>query len=821
MNENEQDRLLDRAFDATREDLPERAEEEAALRRLADALGGPASAAVIEDYRTLIPDYRAGTLSAARRLLFEEELRRSAALRRALKAADPRPRNKRKVAANRHRALGSWGWAAAVAVLLALAALLALPTLPVADQSRLARVDATDGALYRVADAGLTPLAAGDWVHGDDRLRTGKAGSTLLVLDDGSRLEIEARSQLRLRRQRSGNRVRVDRGRVIVQASARDDGTLEVATDELLVTVMGTVFGVSHSTKGSRVAVVEGEVEVRHGGDRTSLRAGEQLGSRGTVATSVAEDVGWSRDAERYAQMLTEYAELKRDLSALLVAPPRHSSRLLDLVPRDTAVYIAVPNAPAKVVEAYELLRARLVGADAAARLDGYVTWLGDMASHLGEETVFAVAERGTLVLLAEVGGGDLREMLEQRLSELVADLDSPDVERIAIIDAPTQAKPGTLSLWVTEDLLVASTVPAVLQEIEALLGGADRPAAGGELHARLKEAYARGAYYLAGMDLARLAQRTGAAAGVGFSAAETLIIEGRAEGERIVVTAEARFGGDVPEVLAWLDEPGPMGVLSFFSPQADIATAALIGDTGEMVERFKASLAADEREELGEVDFVEDWAQAAGGEFAFGLDGPALPTFSWRAAVEVYDKASFQEGIEKAVQRLNEGAVARDEEAQAALIVHSDGTYPTYELKVANLSAHYAYFEGYLVAAANAALVDQAKRTYESELTLPSAAAFRALLPHDRHLDFSAVGYARLGDLTGLLRQLALQDVPDAQRAIIEDILKGAGPGLYGVYRESDRIGVVANGPIGLSFPELAILAGMGASALGRSDGT
>ena len=804
MNETNDDGLLDRALRAVRDDVPDARAEATALRRAAGVLSKDSG--VIEDYFALIPDYRAGTLSPGRRLLFEEELNRSVALRRAMHDAPARTRDRYTPDPRRHG--GAWPWAAAAALAVAVGFALVYPALPVADQSRLARVDSSAGVLYRVADTGLSRLSGGDWVSGNEVLRTGKQGSTRLALDDGSVLEIEARTQLRLRRQRLGNRVHVDRGRVIVQAAAQGGDTLEVATDDVVVAVKGTVFGLSHGTKGTRVAVVEGEVEVRSSGSRKSLRAGEQFDTRGVVASSVVDDVAWSADADRYADMLAEYTALRRELGSLLSARPRHSPRLLDLVPNDTVAYAAMPNAPAKIAKGYELVRSRFVDAEVQASVDEYVEWLADVADYLGEETVFAFRRADAPpVLLAEVS----REGLNP---DLVAELELPEGVDVEVVGSPALAREGVLSAWLTDDLLVVSSDPGALRQVEALMGGADHAFADRKLYARLKEGYARGAYYLGGMDLAQMQ------AEVGLAGAETLIVEGLAEDDRTRLTAEVRFGGDVPEALRWLDEPGPMGALEFFAPDAEIAAALLLGDVGELTAQLKRSEDAQALEEIGSLEFVEDWVRAAGGELAIGFDGALLPTPTWQAVVEVYDREAFQRGIETAATRLNERAARHGDDTRATLQTDTTGPYPVVQLSVGFLSAHYAYFDGYLVAAASPALLEQARRTYESGVTLPGSRRFRELLPDDTYLDFSAVGYTEFGDLTGSVRTL-LRDAIPAERQAVMDILAEAGPWMHAVYREPDRVRVVVNGPLGLSLPELAILAGMSAGAIPGSGGT
>ena len=310
------------------------------------------------------------------------------------------------------------------------------------------------------------------------------------------------------------------------------------------------------------------------------------------------------------------------------------------------------------------------------------------------------------------------------------------------------------------------------------------------------------------------------AMAGLDIAGAETLIVEGLAEDDRTRLTAEVRFRDVVPEALTWLDEPGPMGALEFFAPDAEIAAAALLGNVGELAERLGQSDEIEELGELGSLDFVEDWVRAAGGELAVGFDGALLPTPSWQAVIEVYEREAFQSGIETAAARYNERASRLGDDTRVTLSTDNSGTYPLVHLNVGLLSAHYAYFDGYLVAAASPALVEQARRTYESGVTLPGSRRFRELLPDDTYVDFSAVGYTEFGDLAPSVRTLLREAIP-AERQVVMDILAEAGPWTHAVYREPDRVRLVVNGPLGLSLPELAILAGMSAGAVPGSDGT
>src|SRR5260221_11414137 len=69
----------------------------------------------------------------------------------------------------------------------------------------------------------------------------------------------------------------------------------------------------------------------------------------------------------------------------------------------------------------------------------------------------------------------------------------------------------------------------------------------------------------------------------------------------------------------------------------------------------FSQSL-AHTNSELG-LNLRDDLASALGGELTLALDGPVLPTPSWKAVVEVNNSGALQRAIEKLVRDVNRGA--------------------------------------------------------------------------------------------------------------------------------------------------------------------
>src|SRR5689334_14014766 len=97
-NSNNSKRILEAAIDAMRTSEPDRIEMERHAARVWARIGHELSAQTnvkaaagqlrsCEDYRSLIPDYIAGRLSAARKLLFTDHTHECVACRNALDAA--------------------------------------------------------------------------------------------------------------------------------------------------------------------------------------------------------------------------------------------------------------------------------------------------------------------------------------------------------------------------------------------------------------------------------------------------------------------------------------------------------------------------------------------------------------------------------------------------------------------------------------------------------------------------------------------------------------------------------------------------------------
>ncbi|MCY3928509.1 MAG: FecR family protein [Acidobacteria bacterium] len=672
------------------------------------------------DYQARMPALVAGTLPEAQRLLVEDHSRECIPCRKHLQAV------------RAGRAVSDWSGpaaparvgryyaAAAAVVAVAAAGVWTSQRVLQPPQEGIVQVQNVDGRIFVAGsggDSGLVPLAPGDAIDGGDRIRTGAGSRGVFELADGSRIEAAGLTTFRVDARRRGDRIRVDRGSVIVQAAEQENRSLVVSTEEMLVSVKGTIFAVTHGVKGSRVSVIEGEVEVEKGRERHSLLAGDQLRSRPTlIAMTLQEEVGWSQDADRYLAVLEEFKSLRSELNQLMdAAPARHSTRLLDLMPSDTKAYLAMPNAPATLGDLFELVRSRMESSellaewweefeasDEAGTIEDAVGALRGLGDAMGDETVVAVVgdlveeDMAPLAVTEVTDSAALREAIEGHLAELAPSTDEAPVNIVDDLDSATGQDEGLL-LWITDDLAAASTSLTALRTVAANRDGAANPFVGSRLHGRLAQRYAEGAELLAAVDLAGVIARIRDAeedeeneqeeegdeddedveevavfAFTGLDRVQDLVVARTQDGDRADITAALSFDGERSGIVSWLAEPGANGALEFFSPDASFVSAGVIEDPLAIYDELTGFLSehgidiaepmAEVKAELG-LSLRDDLLQHVGGEYAAGIDGPVLPVPAWKAVAAVYDADALQSSIEMLVEKATEvlGNLDRD----------------------------------------------------------------------------------------------------------------------------------------------------------------
>jgi uncharacterized protein (TIGR03435 family) len=167
-------------------------------------------------------------------------------------------------------------------------------------------VEVADGGLY---DSSGEHARTGDAIAVGAVVRTNGGTGAVLALADGSRVEMRSQSELSLERAGDGLRIRLHAGGIIVNAAKQRAGHLYVATKDMTVSVVGTIFVVNADNDGSRVAVIEGEVRVQQGATEKTLRPGDHVATNLALdVPGVREAIAWSRNAGPLLALLQQSA---------------------------------------------------------------------------------------------------------------------------------------------------------------------------------------------------------------------------------------------------------------------------------------------------------------------------------------------------------------------------------------------------------------------------------------------------------------------------------------------------------------------------------
>jgi hypothetical protein len=385
------------------------------------------------------------------------------------------------------------------------------------------------------------------------------------------------------------------------------------------------------------------------------------------------------------------------------------------------------------------------------------------------------------------------------------------------------------LYVWVSNDLFVASPKVDSLRALETNL---KTPSANGfigsSFHQRLAEVYKEGAGLIVAADLEKIvgqalsqqaasepdgARRMEGFRQLGLLSLKHMVVEQKEVNAKTQSRAVLTFNDQRRGIASWLAAPGPMGALEFVSPNANVATAFVVKEPALLVDDlfgFMETVAPDARRQLRELetqqgfDIKRDFAAPLGGEFAFAVDGPLLPTPSWKMVLEVYDQPKLQGTFERVVDKLNVWAAQHGQRGLAWENVTENGqTY--YRLRSLDLGfeVNYTYSNGYMIITPTKAMLQLALQYRESGTTLLKSQRFMSALPADNNANFSAIFYH---DLASLVQPLANSGVgnqlPEEQRKALAAFAADAPPTLAYAYAQGDRITIAANtegGPFGL----------------------
>lgn len=108
--------------------------------------------------------------------------------------------------------------------------------------------------------------------QGQDLHQTGVGEQKVLQLSDGSRVQLDTGSRIRVRYSDGERRIELDQGQAYFEVAHDADRPFVVSTLDASVTAVGTVFEVRRVEKETRVVLVSGAVDVRQSGDGAAPR---------------------------------------------------------------------------------------------------------------------------------------------------------------------------------------------------------------------------------------------------------------------------------------------------------------------------------------------------------------------------------------------------------------------------------------------------------------------------------------------------------------------------------------------------------------------
>jgi hypothetical protein len=736
--------------------------------RLAEAAAGQLRSQPIrgcQDFQALIPDFKAGTLPADRALLLKDHLHECVACRKVYLGQDSRPvlLTKKRIL----RPVPRWTLAAAViATAAGLSVWVAYDRFGIPTGH--AVIQSVNGTLFEVSPDGIHTLSAGQDLPAGAEIRTAKDSTAMLRLRDGSTVELREHADLSEIESGADLTLQLRRGSIIVQAAHRRNSHLYVTTPDCRVAVTGTIFGVSSGVKGSRVSVIQGEVHVTQNNAERVLHPGDQ-----TVTTAelepepVKEDIGWSRNRDRYWRQL---AGLRSGIGQLHLPGLRYTSKLLDRLPASTVFFAGIPNLAQYLGNAEALFEQKM---EQSPELRGVFPRPASRAAAMIDKLRAASEYFGDEIAIVAVQGPDGSMDAPVFFAELKRDGFGQFLKREGL-PLPLQARNG---------MVVFGPVAAAVERFAPALDNASGGFRGTPLYARIADVYRDGAGILFCVDLSH----TGAPlAGGRFFIAQQKEVNGQMEARASLGFAAARSG-----MAAWLAAPAPMGSLEYISRDATVVAAFIAQSPASVIDAV-ASLFHRNAAVGGE------FSAALGGEVSLAIDGPAFPVPSWKLVAEVYDPARVQTSLQHRVDAFNQQA-AKTGHPRLQLTSESAQGRTFYGIALAGAGplaeAHYTFADGYLVAAPTRELVSHALAIKQMGASIAHSSTFMSMTPRDRHADFSALLYENLGTtlaplagLAGLLGPVSRQQQDALQR------LGNVKPTMIAAYGEPDRITVAGN---------------------------
>jgi Protein of unknown function (DUF3352) len=507
---------------------------------------------------------------------------------------------------------------------------------------------------------------------------------------------------------------------------------------------------------------------------------------------------------------------------------PRYESKILPLLPADTVLYIGIPNLGDALKQANQIFQQQLSqskvlqdwwnksgNSNQHPTPQELIDQIQVMSRYLGDEVVITARASSTsngpgLVLLAEVRQSGLKDYLQNHLAGTLAspqgkaDLHVVDPQSLSSL----AAEHGMIML-VRQNMLVVGGDAASVRQMSAQLDAGATLFAGTDFGQRIANIYSRGTETLVAANLGQIINSSHTQPGdsralqnSGFNDIKYLIASRGESSSQADNRITLEFNGQRRGIASWLAAPAPVGSLDYVSANAGAVVSFVAKQPALMLDDIFSTIGASEpnfsqdlakaNSELG-LDIRNDLASTLGGELTLALDGPVLPTPSWKAIVEVNNPGALQLAMEKMVQAANREAQKSNQPGLTLNQTQSGGrTFYTIQSQSVGLSTEYNYTfaDGYMIMAPSRALLLAALQTHANGTSLARSASFHALLPSDNQANFSAMIYQ---NLSPILKPLASQ-LTSQQLAFLQQMAADAKPSVFCAYGESDRIEVASS---------------------------
>jgi hypothetical protein len=759
------DELLLKAVQAVREDQPDEAQTAESAKRVADRMGIDFTAESREDARNWVQ-------------------------------SGPRKANVDWSAPTQARAF-VWqprrlGWSFASALALMVCTFFLYQAYWQVPAGVRAEVESIDGSAYATSGASDHQLAPGDQLQEGEHIRTSGGAHAVLRLSDGSTVEVNERSVLGVGARGHNMTITLDNGAVIVQAAKRTSGHLYVKTPDCRVAVTGTVFSVNSGIKGSHVAVLQGTVHVVHAGVDTLMQAGDQVATYDNLSPAPAREqieqqISWSHDREKYLVLMAQFSVLQHKIEQIPFPQLRYTSDLVQRVPADTLLYISIPNLGDFLGEANKIFHDQLKESPALQQwwahgqdhntpeLDALVTKLHQMSQYLGDEIVVVGVKQSdspAFAVVADVKQAGLDDFLRKQFPNSDG-ITVFDEKSLAAARASAKSKDGGYALIRPHEAVFSNSL-ATLKLMNDQLNSSASGFASGDFGKQITAAYGRGAGIILAADLHHMIGKgtelvhashlsEDGMESSGMADVRYLIAEHRERNGQPENHLNLQFAGTRQRVASWLGAPASIGSLDFITPNAAVVVAVLSKDPKAIADDILTMAVPDkggENKDLNEaeaklhVNFRDDLAANLGGDFLLSLDGPVLPTPSWKAVIEVHDSARLEQAIERLTESVRNLSQGKDAHKVAIEPSEAGGQrfYAVHDLTSGATVAQYTFSDGYMIVAPSRALLMEALHSHASGDSLARSAAFKATLPKDENENYSAIAYQNLSPVLGPL---------------------------------------------------------------------